>query len=66
MANGEVERRVLLDLEEQGNLFPNVEKEYYVFAKNGFSAQRNEYAKDKGIHLRTLEDLYKIDKEGSV
>lgn len=57
-----VDQDVLFALLEKGTLFPQ-DKEYYVFAKCGFTKQCIEEAKKHHVELRTLEDIYQISKE---
>lgn len=51
---------VIRDLLAQGEMFANVDKEYYVFAKRGFSEQAKQYAQEHQVQLRTLADIYSI------
>lgn len=51
---------VVKDLLAQGELFANVNKEFYVFAKRGFSEQAKQYALEHHVQLRTLADIYAL------
>lgn len=55
-----VDMNVLYNLLEEGKMFPQQEKYYYLFSKNGFQEAVVNYAKENdNLKLIELKDFYK-------